>query len=180
MKLCLSSSGCETRPARGEPARPVVSLAPCPVMGRAKRRRTSEWAVGVSPEIYVIPGAQGVGTPEGSSDPSVTGRGWVAPGEVVGHGTLEEDDAVTREALSILGQIRCSGEPGKDLRRAACQRTHMRPIKNEGSHRGRPKARADHSRGRSGHGSRRAEYERRRRGTRWRADPAEQRQPVLT
>ena len=46
MKPCLSSSGCETRPAKGEPARPVASLAPKTVTDSAKRRHASEWAVG--------------------------------------------------------------------------------------------------------------------------------------
>ena len=46
MKPCLSSSGCETRPAKGEPARPVASLAPETVTDSAKRRHASEWAVG--------------------------------------------------------------------------------------------------------------------------------------
>ena len=45
MKPCLSSSGCETRPAKGEPARPVASLAPETVTDSAKRRHASEWAV---------------------------------------------------------------------------------------------------------------------------------------
>ena len=38
MKPCLSSSGCETRPAKGEPARPVASLAPDTVTDSAMRR----------------------------------------------------------------------------------------------------------------------------------------------
>ena len=46
MKPCLSSSGCETRPAKGEPARPVASLAPETETDSAKRRHASEWAVG--------------------------------------------------------------------------------------------------------------------------------------
>ena len=46
MKPCLSSSGCETRPAKGEPARPVANLAPETVTDSAKRRHASEWAVG--------------------------------------------------------------------------------------------------------------------------------------
>ena len=45
MKPCLSSSGCETRPAKGEPARPVASLAPETVTDSAMRRYANEWAV---------------------------------------------------------------------------------------------------------------------------------------
>ena len=52
MKPCSSSSGCETRPARGEPARPVASLAPETVTDWAKRRHASEWAVsGRAPKL---------------------------------------------------------------------------------------------------------------------------------
>jgi len=38
MKFRLSPSGCESRPARGEPAQPLASLATVSVTGLAKRR----------------------------------------------------------------------------------------------------------------------------------------------
>jgi hypothetical protein len=41
MKLQMSSSGCETRPTKGEPAQSVVSLATSPATMAAKRRRAS-------------------------------------------------------------------------------------------------------------------------------------------
>ncbi len=46
MKLRLSSSGCETRPARGEPARSVASLATGVATRPAMRRHANVWAVG--------------------------------------------------------------------------------------------------------------------------------------
>ncbi|MGB4781548.1 hypothetical protein [Candidatus Methylomirabilis sp.] len=46
MKLRQPSSGCESRPAKGEPAQPVVSLATVAVTTPAKRRHASVWAVG--------------------------------------------------------------------------------------------------------------------------------------
>ncbi len=46
MKFGTSSSGCETRPAKGEPAQPVASLATVAVTRPAMRRRASAWAVG--------------------------------------------------------------------------------------------------------------------------------------
>jgi hypothetical protein len=42
MKCCLSSSGCKTRPAKGEPAQPVASLAPVPEMASAMRRQAND------------------------------------------------------------------------------------------------------------------------------------------
>ncbi len=49
MKCCLSSSGCETRPAKGEPARPVASLAPGVETRAAMRRQANVRAVGLRP-----------------------------------------------------------------------------------------------------------------------------------
>jgi len=46
MKLRLSSSGCETRPAKGSPPEPVASLATVAATRPAKRRHASVWAVG--------------------------------------------------------------------------------------------------------------------------------------
>ena len=46
MKFGSSSSGCKPRPAKGEPAQPVASLAPFAVTWPAMRRHASVWAVG--------------------------------------------------------------------------------------------------------------------------------------
>ena len=60
MKPCLSSSGCETRPAKGEPARPVASLAPETVTDSAMRRYANEWAVShVATKGICFPGCPG-------------------------------------------------------------------------------------------------------------------------
>ena len=60
MKPCLSSSGCETRPAKGEPARPVASLAPDTVTDSAMRRYANEWAVShVATKGICFPGCPG-------------------------------------------------------------------------------------------------------------------------
>ena len=71
MKLRLSSSRCETCPAKGEPAQPVASLAPFAVTRAAKRRHASVWAVGSSLEKLDMPGAEGVVIPEGDGGRSV-------------------------------------------------------------------------------------------------------------
>ena len=100
MKPCLSSSGCETRPAKGEPARPVAGLAPDTVTDSAMRRYASEWAVNhAATKGICFPGAQGVKEPEGNSDRTESGRGAVAPGGVVDPGTLEEDGPGTWDPL---------------------------------------------------------------------------------
>ena len=83
MKLRLSSSGCKTRPARGEPAQPVASLAPFVVTRAAKRRYASVWAVGISLETLDIPGAEGFVIPEGDGERSVEmGEERLPPGGV--------------------------------------------------------------------------------------------------
>lgn len=46
MKFGSSSSGCEPRPAKGEPAQPVASLAASKETTAPMRRRASMWAVG--------------------------------------------------------------------------------------------------------------------------------------
>ena len=46
MKFGSSSSGCEPRPAKGQPAQPVASLATVTATWPAMRRRASMWAVG--------------------------------------------------------------------------------------------------------------------------------------
>jgi hypothetical protein len=59
MKFGLSSSGCEPRPAKGEPAQPVASLATVAVTWPAMRRHASVWAVGQQPRKFGDPGCRG-------------------------------------------------------------------------------------------------------------------------
>jgi len=40
--------------------------------------------------------------PEGSSGPPVVGRGWVAPGGVLGHGTLEVERTRRADELDVF------------------------------------------------------------------------------
>ena len=74
----------------------------------------------------VIPSAQGSGIPEGDGDLSVDlldekqGQGEVALGGVLHHGTYEEDDPVTREALVFPREFpvqRRAGDQSLDLTR---------------------------------------------------------------
>ena len=64
------------------------------------RRYASEWAVShAATKGICFPGAQGVKEPEGNSDRTESGRGVVAPGGVVDHGTHEEDGPGTWDPL---------------------------------------------------------------------------------
>ncbi len=146
-----SSNGCNPRPTKGEPAQSVVSLAAAPVTLSSKRRHASVWAVGSSPEIYDIPGAQGVWQPESNIVRVAIGQESVRPGGIYDHGTQEEDDPVTWETLIHPGgkpetwRIRHFKTPTRcayAVTRVADQEKYPSP--------GSPTARADHSRGRSG------------------------------
>jgi hypothetical protein len=66
MKFGLSSSGCESRPAKAEPGRPVASLAAEPAMARLMRRQANKWAAAMQPRNGSFREAQGVTNPEGS------------------------------------------------------------------------------------------------------------------
>jgi len=58
LKFCLSSSGCETRPARVDPHRPEASLARRAATHGAMRRHASARAVGMRPRKWLIRDAQ--------------------------------------------------------------------------------------------------------------------------
>ena len=77
MKLRLSSSGCESRPVRGQPTQPVASLAAGAVTRSAMRRHANEWAVGIAatkrrsswvPKVLCSLKATAVAAPWASSD----------------------------------------------------------------------------------------------------------------
>ena len=150
MKPCLSSSGCETRPAKGEPARPVASLAPGTVTDSAKRRHANAWAVGyAASKEDTFPGAQGFGNPEGNSDYTENGRGVVAPGGVVDHGTHEEDGPGTWETLVSPRDRAGSWGAGVEMSPASYRSAGaaVRRRRTSPPHRGRPFARDDRSGG---------------------------------
>jgi hypothetical protein len=85
-----SSSGCESRPAKAEPGRPVADLAARPVTGGLMRRNVSMRAEEeTAPKHAKIPDAQDVGTSEGSSAATARGRGGRASGGVEALGASE-------------------------------------------------------------------------------------------
>ena len=174
MKFGSPSSGCESRAAKGEPAQPVASLATKAATPSAMRRCASMRAVGnAATKIIIIPGVEGVAL-------------------------LEDDGGLTRHRAragrtrrglrprhAARGRSRNLGGPHFSLRLALWMRarpadaTRGGSAQNKHPRQGRPLARGDRSHGRRGWGSRRAAYERRRRGTGQHPDPKEQRRPVL-
>lgn len=67
LKFGTSPSGCESRPVKAQPGRPVVSLAAAWATKPLMRRYTSMWAVGLHPRKDRISRAQGFMISEGSS-----------------------------------------------------------------------------------------------------------------
>ena len=99
MKFCLSSSGCKTRPAKGEPAQPVVSLATVADMPSAMRREANVRAVGLRPRnvsSFRMPSV--LEYIEGNNVPlreSCLGEEGGVSGGVFDHSTYEEDGLAT-------------------------------------------------------------------------------------
>ncbi len=130
MKLRESSSGCKTRPAKGEPARPVASLATAPATVSAKRRYASVWAMDVGHETTFIPSAERLMHLEGSSGVSEPGRGGVALGGVFGHGTRERRrPGNPGDPHSSSVEHGFTETPDPNLQRAAGWWVHLRPNK---------------------------------------------------
>jgi hypothetical protein len=102
MKCCSSSSGCETRPAKGEPARPVASLATVPEMVAAMRRHANVRAVGLRPRNVCFPDAERAGLQRRQQRSSaVVGEEGTVSGGVFDHSTYEEDGLATWEILCL-------------------------------------------------------------------------------
>jgi hypothetical protein len=101
MKFCMSSSGCKTRPAKGEPARPVASLATVAERPSAMRRQANVRAVGLRPRNLCFPDAERAEIREGHNDLlRPMGEEGTVSGGVFDHSTYEEDGPVTWEALA--------------------------------------------------------------------------------
>jgi len=159
-----------------------VGSEPCAVArvtGSAMRRCARKRAVRISLEKDGVRDAEGVWNPEGGGAPGESGRVGGTSRGVMEHGARQEDDPGDLGGPRSSSEgIRDRGDPVNDPRRAARPRTQAPPVKNKRPHRGRPKARDDHSRGRWERGSRRTAYERRRRVTAGQPKPAEQRRFV--
>jgi len=129
MKFGSLSSGCKPRPAKGEPAQPVASLATDAATRPAMRRHASEWAVGkaatktmssrvpralLRPKAMAVSPQQGEGRlhPAGCTTTARSKRTVQAPGR----------------PTFLLGQHRSDGDPVTTPRRAARLRMRARPA----------------------------------------------------
>ena len=99
MKFCLSSSGCKTRPAKGEPAQPVASLATVAERPSAMRRHANVRAVGLRPRnLSTFRMPRVLEYIEGNNGPlRKLGEEGAVSGGVFDHSTHEEDGPVTWE-----------------------------------------------------------------------------------
>ena len=122
-KFGLSSSGCESRPAKAEPAQPVASLATRRQLS-AMRSHASSWAVGNAATKTICPGCRGFDIPKAQTSSPQQGEGDAAPGGVYDHGTQQEDGPGTWEAHAPPGSSGVTETRTITLRRAVRQRTH--------------------------------------------------------
>jgi hypothetical protein len=129
MKFGSLSSGCEPRPAKGEPAQPVASLAPDAVTRPAMRRHASVWAVGKAatktmssrvPRALHAPKAMAGFSEQGERRPHPAGRLTTARSKR----TVQAPGRPT----FLLGEFRSDGDSVITLRRAARSRMHARPA----------------------------------------------------
>jgi hypothetical protein len=128
MKFGLSSSGCNPRPAKGEPAQPVVSLATVAVTRPAMRRHASVWAVGLRPRKFGDPGCRGCLRTRRRQRLSETGwrdrtRRGVRPRHAVRGRSRHLGGPRFSSAL-----FRSNGDPVNALRRAARLRMRAWPA----------------------------------------------------
>ena len=130
MKFVMLSSGFDPRPAKGEPAQPVVSLATGVATPPAMRRRTSEWAVGYAAtksRISRVP--KTLDCRKAKTPPSVrwARRGSTRRGVRPRHATKRTAQAPGRPTF-FLEKIRNQGAPVIQLRRAVRPWRRARPA----------------------------------------------------
>ena len=159
-------SGCEPRPTKAEPGRSVVSLAAVTATGRLMRRQANTRAVGMQPRNGYSPGKpRGSPTLKAAGGVTGNGRGGASRGGVDDYGTCEEGNPVTWEAPA--GPRVRAGQRGTRFQASDALGVYGRTpgrlrisVRTRGrSGQGQPEPRP------TPQGSRRAAYERRRRGT---------------
>ncbi len=162
----IGSRNLVSRPAGAKPAwpgvsppEPVVSLTTGAATRPAKRRCASAWAVGnAATKSMNIPGAESAELLEGDDAPTArSGRGRLGTRRSGRpRHARHEDDPVTWEAHVSPRNNPVVRETRLTLSDVRCVRGMQAPAaKNKHPHRGRPKAREDHSQGRRKRGSRR-------------------------
>ena len=169
MKFGSLSSGCEPRPAKGEPAQPVASLATAAVTRPSMRRHASVWAVGNAATKTMssrVPRA--LDRPKATAISPEQGEERAHPAGCTTTARSKRTVQAPGRPTFLLGQDperRGPGDPSPTRRaladaRAAGRRHESGSAQKKHPRRGRPTARGDRSCGRRERGSRRAEYER--------------------
>jgi hypothetical protein len=129
MKFGLLSSGCEPRPAKGEPAQPVASLATVAVTRPAMRRHASEWAVGNAATKTMssrVPRA--LDAPKATAVSPNLGEGRLHPAGCTTTARSKRTVQAPGRPSFLLGKYRSDGDPVIPLRRAARLRMRARPA----------------------------------------------------
>jgi len=148
---CLGETSMR-RPAGANPARsgvsppgPVASLATVPATGPAKRRHVGRGEVASKARTFRMPSVLFCAKAMAISPWifSKRRRGKEGSGPAGGCTTARGKRTAQEpgRSLPLLEGIRCCGEPGIRLRRAARPQGHARPVQKKPLHRGRPPAR---------------------------------------
>ena len=129
MKFGTSSSGCETRPAKGEPAQPVASLATVAVTRPAMRRRASAWAVGnAATKVMSSRVSRVLNGPKTTAALAKVGEGESCPAGCTTTARSKRTVQAPGRPTYLLGDNRCDGDPVTTLRRAARWWMRARPA----------------------------------------------------
>ena len=129
MKFGSSSSGCEPRPAKGEPTQPVASLATDAVTRPAMRRRASVWAVGNAATKTMssrVPRALRV--PKATALSLQQGEGRVHPAGRTTTARSKRTVQTPGRSAFLLGNVRSNGDPVNPLRCAVRPWMRARPA----------------------------------------------------
>jgi hypothetical protein len=142
MKLCSSSSGCKTRPAKGEP--PRAGSTPCDGLRNGIGEASACERVGrgvAAPKPVLFPDAQEARFSEGNNDLCVR---WARRGSYpAGCSTMARTKRTVQEPgrpSPLLDTFRSCGEPVTRLRRTTRWRAHVSSAskaQNKRPHRGR-------------------------------------------
>ena len=153
MKFGLSSSGCEPRPAKGEPAQPVANLATDAATRPSMRRYASEWAVGnAATKTITFRQPRVLDYPKAMEASSQQGERGLKPAGCTTTARSKRTVQAPGRPTFLLGKIRSDGDPVITPRRAARLRMRARPADATlvAPHRRSIRAEVGHPRGETG------------------------------
>jgi hypothetical protein len=144
MKLGTSSSGCETRPAKGEPARAGSRPGDGASNGLGDAEVCERAGPGAGgPETSHLPGGRGAGCPCRQQHPLayVWARRGVSPAGCSTRARTQRTAQAPGRPAPLLDPSRSGGEPVPRLRRTTRWCAHVSSAQHKRWHRGRPRAR---------------------------------------